>query len=111
MKHNNINILIIFFIIFFGCAPQQKMMSIDDVEKQRADYLDGNLKSLSVKPTARNIDLLGDLSFPSTTFEEYFLIVYCTNLPNILNLHPFKNFTSELFLAKKSMSLLLAISV
>ena len=48
MKHNNIKILIIVFFMFFGCAPQQKMLSIDDVEKQRAEYLDGKLKSLSV---------------------------------------------------------------
>ena len=29
--------------MFFGCAPQQKMLSIDDVEKQRAEYLDGKI--------------------------------------------------------------------
>lgn len=48
MKHNNNQILIIIFFMFFGCAPQQKMLSIDDVEKQRVEYLDGKLKSLSV---------------------------------------------------------------
>ena len=43
----------------------------------------GFKKSLSLKPTALSIDLLGALSFPSTSFEEYFLIFYCTSLPNI----------------------------
>ena len=71
----------------------------------------GSLKSLSLKPTALNIDLLGDLSFPSTTFEEYFRIAYCTNLPNILNLQPCKNLISFLPLANKSMSRLFAINV
>ena len=35
----------------------------------------GLWKSLSLKPTALSIDLLGALSFPSTNFEEYFLII------------------------------------
>ena len=46
MKHNYIQILVIVLFMFFGCAPQQNMLSIDDVEKQRAEYLDGKLKSL-----------------------------------------------------------------
>ena len=43
MKHNYIQILVIVLFMFFGCAPQQKMLSIDDVEKQRAEYLASEL--------------------------------------------------------------------
>ena len=46
-KYKN-QILTIFLALLFGCAPQQKTFSIDDVEKQRTEYLDGKLKSLSV---------------------------------------------------------------
>tara|TARA_B100001115_G_scaffold178378_1_gene167773 strand:- start:689 stop:1828 length:1140 start_codon:yes stop_codon:yes gene_type:complete len=48
IKKNKTQILTISLVFFFGCAPQQKTFSIDDVEKQRTQYLDGKLKSLSV---------------------------------------------------------------
>ena len=44
-KYKN-QILTIFLAFLFGCAPQQKTFSIDDVEKQRTEYLDGKLKSV-----------------------------------------------------------------
>ena len=71
----------------------------------------GFKKSLSLKPTALSIDLLGALSFPSTSFEEYFLMFYCTSLPNISYLQPFINLASLSVLVKISKSLLVAIIV
>ena len=71
----------------------------------------GFKKSLSLKPTALSIDLLGALSLPSTSFEEYFLIFYCTSLPNISYLQPFINLAVLLVLVNISKSLLVAIIV
>ena len=47
MKIKKIN-FILALLIAFGCAPREVSVTIEDVEKQRLEYLDGKLKSLSV---------------------------------------------------------------
>ncbi len=47
MNIKKINILALSLLFFFGCAPRQVTHTLDDIEKQRIDYLDGKLKSLS----------------------------------------------------------------
>ncbi len=48
MKLNKNILTILIILIYTGCAPRQVVHSMDDVEKQRVEYLDGKLRSLEV---------------------------------------------------------------
>ena len=58
MKIIKINLLFV-LLIAFGCAPRSVTVTLEDVEKQRLEYLDGKLKSLSVL-----VDIYSDKNQP-----------------------------------------------